>query len=903
MNEDSTKKGWTRRDFLRTVGASVPTLSLLTAAVDAQQSQKAEPSRKYDENKFNLLDLGAYLNCSATDFGPRPKAKAWNDDSVGDRLIRTPGGDQSFRGIPFRLGPEDLREKQWLVLSTLSSQNFTRSVQIPVQQQASFLCMAAFCDWDKNEDAPPDIDVFEQVGQQLAEVILVYGGGIEERIPVRRRFEVSAPLVSWGHFCYSAVPCREEGPESLTGPLANGEDWGRLQMAIQTTVMADPTTGPWISVLPNPYPERQVEEVRLQASGEDPLIVCGLTLFKGNTSPLRHERLKVYRFTLPDAAAEDQDRWKVSVDLGVIARTYAVNKFDATAWLDSPEAGLGERFEPIHGERYLYAEVVASRAATLTLRDLRNGKRYEFELDVVVPGHELEARPAGAQIEILEDRKTWLHGKVVDTATGRPTPVRLAFRSREGRYIPPYGHRTQINDAFFQDYGADLMVGDASFAYVDGTFQVELPVGEVYLEITKGFEYQTVRKKLDIRPGQRELDLEIPRLVDLRSKGWVSADTHVHFLPAATGVLEGQAEGLNLINILAAQLGDLFTNVGDISYGPLTSKDGETIVSVGTENRQHLLGHIGLLGGHGEPVFPMSASGPEESSLGDPLWSSLADWADECRERDGLAVGVHFPYPTGEVAADIIMGKLDAIELWPGNQGFDTLRCLDWYRYLNCGYRLPVVGGTDKMGANEAVGANRVYAYLGDAEFNFGSWAKAVRSGNTFMTTGPLLLFKVDGHSPGEEVKFRTGGGKLEVEARATCFFPIHRLEIVFNGRVVASREQPEGSREMILKDEVQVPGPGWIAARCSSRYSSASRGQVPGKVAHTSPVYIVVPGQELFSPPAAAYFLTLIDGAQTWVENLAIRPDPQRFEKIRRLFVDARAELHRRMHQQGIKH
>ena len=461
---------------------------------------------------------------------------------------------------------------------------------------------------------------------------------------------------------------------------------------------------------------------------------------------------------------------------------------------------------------------VPLRSPCMTSRD---GKKYEFELGEVVPGRDLEARPSGARVEILEAEKTWLHGKVVDAATGRPTPVRLAFRSRDGRYIPPYGHRTEINDAWFQDYGADLKLGDASFAYVDGTFQVELPVGEVYLEMTKGYEYQAVRKKLEIRAGQRELNLEIPRLVDLRSKGWVSADTHVHFLTPVTGVLEGQAEGLNLINVLAAQLGDLFTNVGDLSYGPLTSKDGETIVWVGTENRQHILGHIGLLGVHGNPVYPMSASGPEESYLGDPLWRSLAEWADECREREGLAVGVHFPYPTGEVAADIIMGKLDAVELWPGNEGFNTLRCMDWYRYLNCGYRLPVVGGTDKMGANEAVGANRAYVHLGDAEFNFGNWAKAVRRGNTFMTTGPLLLFSVDGHAPGEEIKFRSGGGKVEVEARATCFFPIHRLEVVFNGRVVASREQPEGTRELILKDEVQVPGPGWIAARCSSRYSS----------------------------------------------------------------------------------
>jgi hypothetical protein len=898
-DEYSTEKTWSRRNFLRTVGAGVPTLKLMIGGVDIQGSDTGGSALKYDESKFIPLDLSRHYNCSSSDFGPRPQARSLADESARDGLIRIAGGNQHFRGIPFQLGPETLHDKRWLALSTRSSQNSTRSVQIPLQQHATFLCVAAFCDWDKNGHAPSDIDAFEQVGQRLVEVILVYENGVEKTIPLRRRFEVSAPSGSWGHLCFSALACHEELPTGLTDSLADAEDWGRLQMAIT----GNSFLAPWISALPNPDPERQLTGIRLQATSDDPLIVCGLTLFHGNASPLRRERLSIYRFTLPEATAEHQDRWKVSVDLGQIARTYALSEFDGTAWLDSPEAGLGEQAKPTRGGRYLYAEVSASRAATLILEDVRNGKRYDFELEEVVQGQELEATPRGARVEILEAEKTWLHGKVVDASTGHPTPVRLAFRSRDGRYIPPYGHRTEINDAWFQDYGADLKLGDASFAYVDGTFQVELPVGEVYVEITKGYEYQAVRKKLDIRAGQRELNLEIPRLVDLRSKGWVSADTHVHFLTPTTGVLEGQAEGLNLINVLAAQLGDLFTNVGDISYGPLTSKDGETIVWVGTENRQHILGHIGLLGVHGKPVYPLSASGPEESYIGDPLWSSLADWADESRKREGLAVGVHFPYPTGEIAADIIMGKLDAIELWPDNDGFNTLRCLDWYRYLNCGYRLPAVGGTDKMGANEAVGANRAYVYLGDEEFNFGSWSKAVRRGNTFMTTGPLLLFAVDGHAPGEEIKFRSGGGKLQVEARATCFFPIHRLEVVFNGRVVASREQPEGSRELILKDEVQVPGPGWIAARCTSRYSSFGTGQVPGKVAHTSPVYIVVPGQELFSPPAAAYFLTLIEGCQVWVENLATRPDAERFAKILRLFGDARAELHRRLHQHGIEH
>lgn len=137
----------------------------------------------------------------------------------------------------------------------------------------------------------------------------------------------------------------------------------------------------------------------------------------------------------------------------------------------------------------------------------------------------------------------------------------------------------------------------------------------------------------------------------------------------------------------------------------------------------------------------------------------------------------------------------------------------------------------------------------------------------------------------------------MEVQAKASCFFPVHRLEVVLNGRVVASCERPEGAHELTLKEEVRVPGPGWLAARCSSRYSSLGNGQVPGSVAHTSPVYTVVPGQELFSPRAAGYFLTLIDGAETWAESLATRPDAERFENVLRFFRDARAELHRRMH------
>lgn len=82
---------------------------------------------------------------------------------------------------------------------------------------------------------------------------------------------------------------------------------------------------------------------------------------------------------------------------------------------------------------------------------------------------------------------------------------------------------------------------------------------------------------------------------------------------------------------------------------------------------------------------------------------------------------------------------------------------------LNCGYRLPAVGGSDKMGTYILVGANRTYAYLGQSEVSFANWAEAVRRGNTFSTTGPLLLFSVDGRMPGDEIRLKAGGGTLEI--------------------------------------------------------------------------------------------------------------------------------------------
>jgi len=862
--------------------------------------------------KFTPIDLSSYCNSSSQEFGTREKAAMIGGDSAKDSLIRVPGGKRELQGIPFLLGPEDLQSKGWIVLSAKDGPTAKGRVEISLGNKAHFLCLTSFCDFDENEDPEPGKDVFQKVGQHLADVTLVYEDNATRVFPIRRRFETNSVVEPWGHLSFASLPGGKMRAVKLTDPLRNAMGWGNLQTSLGGGYELGPGQGiVWVCALENPEPERAIHAVRLEAAGEDALVICGLTLYHRAENPLRCDPRALYRITLPEPAAEDTSRWQLEVDLGTIARTFSLPEFEPEAWLAAPAKGLGERVKVSTGSRYFYAEILASAGATLTLNDSKTGKRYGFELSKVVPGSELEATEGGGSIEIIEHGRRWVHFRVLDPDTKRPTPVRLALRSKEGRYIPPYGHRTEINDEWFQDYGADVKLMDTSFAYVDGTFQVELPPGEVYLEMTKGFEYQAARQKIEIQPGQREVTLEIPRFTNLRTKGWVTADTHTHFLSPTTAVLEAQAEGLNLINLLAAQWGDLFTNVGDLSHGPLLSQDRDSMVWVGTENRQHILGHIGLEGVQGKAVFPMSADGTDESFLGDPLWSSMAEWADVCRQRQGLAVAVHFPYPTGEIAADIVLGKIDAVELWPQEDSelhskvmeeFKTLRYLDWYHYLNCGYRLPAVAGTDKMGAYIAAGANRVYAYLGQEEFNYPNFARAVRAGNTFATSGPLLMFQADGRPPGAEIALGAGGGTIEVSADAQCFVPIHRLEVVFNGRVVAARNEPSGARMIRLTEKIKVDGPGWLAARCSSQSGPTSSWRFK-IAAHTSPVYVQVPGRELFSPEAATYFLQLIDGAQMYVDTLATRPDPEAYGRIRKVYTDARAALHRRMHQHGVPH
>ena len=422
-----------------------------------------------------------------------------------------------------------------------------------------------------------------------------------------------------------------------------------------------------------------------------------------------------------------------------------------------------------------------------------------------------------SRVEIVDRELSWVHVKVIDEISGRPVPCRVHFRSSNGIPYAPHGHHDHLlsdQGTVNIDVGGDVRLGNSTYAYIDGTCQGWLPAGQLVADIAHGFEYEPYRKVLYLQKGQRELVIPIRRMTDMQSQGWYCGDTHVHFLSTFGALLEGQAEDLSVVNLLQAQWGNHFSNIEEFLGRPVPSADGKTIVYTSQENRQHILGHLSLLGLKA-PVLPLSSDGPSEAEFGGSLETTLSHWADQCHAQGGTVILPHFPDPNLEAPALIATGRSDAVEMIFHEQ----YGHLEYYRYLNGGYQLPLVGGTDKMSGEVPVGLFRTYVYIPpDQPFSYDAWIKGLIQGRTFLTSGPLLSFRVEGAQPGDTLHLRGNGGTVEVQAEAHSIFPMHCLQIVQEGRVVAAVEDAGGKKELSLKARLNIDHDTWLAARAGGK-------------------------------------------------------------------------------------
>jgi hypothetical protein len=501
-----------------------------------------------------------------------------------------------------------------------------------------------------------------------------------------------------------------------------------------------------------------------------------------------------------------------------------------------------------------------------------------------------------------------VHVRVNDAQSGQPTPVRIRFADAQGNYLAPFGRLTEFATGVSENVGGNLRLGNSSCCVIDGTCEIALPPGPVTIEVSKGFEYRLLRQEINLTPGKLAVRLNLERWLNLRAEGWCAGDGRAHFLAPAAALLEGAAEDLAVVNLLALHWqpprGEpALPNVLAFSgQQPAVQMPGHMVV-VNTLNTSPV-GQLALLNCH-RVVYPLTCR---------RLNWTMADWCDQCHRKGGLVAWPEhefWPYDpdddrVSEGLADLILGKVDAIEvdLLPWHLAEEP----DWYTLLNSGLRVPLIGASRKRANTTALGCVRTYARLQpDEEFTYQSWIEAVRAGRTFLTNGPLLSLSVNGQGPGAVLDVPEPGQVVQVRAQARSQVPFERLEIVHNGAVVAdsavgriSNPSYDATAEASIELEAAVTGSGWWAARCWGHNHVRSSICPQPVVAHTSPVYMNVPGCPITTRnEAVQQLLTHLERFEPMLEQFAregiFESDRDR-ERLTGVFSSARDALRMRL-------
>jgi len=731
-----------------------------------------------------------------------------------------------------------------------------------------------------------------RLNHHLADYVITYGDGESLRVPIRGRHQIGTYRRRWGENCFQAVAHCKPHPTRLHHEQT-ARNWGRSQTRVDT---AD--SGPWTNWLyawENPRPDEPIVSLTLEPV-DGVVLFFGLAVGNASQNPLRWEPRSKALFTLPNGTALDATLSpegllsQIQLDMGTV-----ISALPQPQYPQNWDGSYNNEIAPLDESRLLI-EYTAHPDAAFHLSD---GRKIAVADVRHSPSGDLVAVPSASKRVTL---------RVVERGSTVPVPVKLHVHGASGEYLAPLDRHRQPNDAWFEDYAPEFVhQGRHITTYIDGVNRIDLPLGSVFFEISKGFEIRPVRRTIEIGPDSDEITIEIERALPWRERGWVTADTHVHFLSPMTALLEGSAEGVNLVNLLASQWGELMTNVGDFdgrnTWGSQeTGSDGEHLVRVGSENRQHVLGHISLLGYRGRPIVPMTTGGPDESALGDPIDVLLTEWARQCHRQGGLVVLPHFPNPRAEHAAAIIEGDIDAIEMtsW-GNLygGIDPYSLSDWYRYLNCGYLVPCVGGTDKMSANTAIGTVRTYAHLDpDEPFCYETWLSAVRRAETFVTYGPLIEFTVEGHPMGSRIAIGAGGGTVDVEYQvATATVPCSRVELVANGEII--RSEALASEGGVGHWSLQLDSSAWLALLVRGHYAD----QPEIVAAHSSPVMVSVHDAPIFCSLDAVTILEQVEGALAYLDTIGTRKDVATYRRMRLVLEAAHRRIHNQLHQRGYYH
>jgi hypothetical protein len=506
---------------------------------------------------------------------------------------------------------------------------------------------------------------------------------------------------------------------------------------------------------------------------------------------------------------------------------------------------------------------------------------------------------------------------------GRPTTASFVIRDPQGRQYPAKTKRLAPDFSFHpQVYRAD---GE----------KVRLPAGTYAVDVTRGPEYVKQRETLTVGAGPKpeQWSFKLKRWIDPAALGWYSGDHHIH--AAGCSHYEAPTQGVLPKDMIRHIVGEGL-NVGDVltwgpcyyyqkqffeaKVNPLSTKENLMRYDVEVSGfPSSFNGHLTLLGLKDQD-YPGAETIEQWPSWDLPIlkWAKAqgaavgfahSGWGLEVKSRelpnyemprfDGIGANEYVVDVTHDAVDYISVADTPAV--WELNV---------WYHTLNSGFRTRIAGETDfPCIYADRVGMGRSYVQLGGT-LDYDAWVRGLREGRSYVSDGKshLLDFKVEGlavGTQGSELKL-DAPRRVRVTARVaalldeqpdeavrgrrpdqTPYWDIERarigstrevpLEVVVNGRVVASRNILADGSLRDVDFDIPVERSSWVALRI-----------LPSS--HTNPVFVVVGGKPVrASRRSAEWCLKAVD--QCWTQKAPQISDRERadaeraYEHARRVY------------------
>jgi hypothetical protein len=426
---------------------------------------------------------------------------------------------------------------------------------------------------------------------------------------------------------------------------------------------------------------------------------------------------------------------------------------------------------------------------------------------------------------------------------GISTPARVKI-SRNGRSVKTAPRQTQSVMYGQWDHADGFQFQPDSSFYINGFFSLELKPGPYDIFVSKGLEYVDERLTIEIMASKNVFrEIRLKRWINMNSKNWFSADDHIHIRrsPREDSVLLNwiRAENLNVGVML--RMGDFWSTYYE-QYGwgqnGVYQQENVMLTSGQEDPRTPEVGH----------TLSIAADDKVRYQNEYYLYDKVFDRIHTLNGVTGYAHQAESFHGYRGLTVDGVRNKVDALELIQFCVSDDPMLFNHYYHMLNLGIKLTAIGGSDfpwcgrdhssgRPDHHARIGDVRFYTYL-NQKFNFNNWRNALRRGNTFATSGPILLLEVNGTKPGETLNLKSAQ-KLSISIKAYGHheqIPLSKIELVKHGQVIASKNisslNERDSSSFTL--ELPISEGCWLAARC---FAGA------GQVAHTTPVYISVNG------------------------------------------------------------